>query len=324
MTLVPAEIRYISLHYTVMLCQDCTLPEKKTSAIRGGFGEMLLRANCISDRDCDHCSFYEECLVPRIFYSKYKEQFRPAFANDQKESMGYILECSDERTKYSEGDTMEFTMTLFGKTAVYFSCITQSFFALGQNGLGKDKAKFVITSIRNTANKNILDPETASIYMKNYQIETLSTYIEMRKNQLIESAKIENKEKQSYRIYFDTPLCLKHQKEFLHEFDISAIIKNLQRRIYMYNAYEECDQLDFYNQELSLPKTLDSKCFHEKVRRYSSRHNEKMEFSGIVGYLDIQNVSEEVLEILLAGEILHLGKNTRFGFGKIRIKSNQP
>ena len=40
------QIRYIKLHFTIVLLTDTILPVDKVSALRGGMGEMLLRANC--------------------------------------------------------------------------------------------------------------------------------------------------------------------------------------------------------------------------------------------------------------------------------------
>ncbi len=43
-------VRYIKLHFTVKMLEDTWLPSEKVSAIRGGMGEMLLRANCVRNR----------------------------------------------------------------------------------------------------------------------------------------------------------------------------------------------------------------------------------------------------------------------------------
>ena len=51
------QIRYIKLHFTVMLLTDALLPADKVSALRGGMGEMLLRANCVRDRSFKSCDF---------------------------------------------------------------------------------------------------------------------------------------------------------------------------------------------------------------------------------------------------------------------------
>lgn len=41
-----------------------------------------------------------------------------------------------------------------------------------------------------------------------------------------------------------------------------------------------------------------------------------MNLHGIGGEIFLNNVSEDDLRLLLAGEILQVGKNTSFGFGK--------
>ena len=63
------KIRYIKLHFTVSMLEDTELPIEKVSALRGGMGEMLLRANCVRDRECGKCDFESECIVRRTMYS---------------------------------------------------------------------------------------------------------------------------------------------------------------------------------------------------------------------------------------------------------------
>ena len=48
-------VHYIKLSFTLVLTEDTVLPVHKVSALRGGMGEMLLRANCIRDRKCESC-----------------------------------------------------------------------------------------------------------------------------------------------------------------------------------------------------------------------------------------------------------------------------
>ena len=42
------DIRYTKLYFTIQFTEDTMLPKQKVSAIRGGIGEMLLRANCVN------------------------------------------------------------------------------------------------------------------------------------------------------------------------------------------------------------------------------------------------------------------------------------
>ena len=59
------QIRYVKLHFQIRFVEMTRLPVNKVSAIRGGIGEMLLRANCIRDRNCAECDFEQECIVRR-------------------------------------------------------------------------------------------------------------------------------------------------------------------------------------------------------------------------------------------------------------------
>ena len=91
------DIRYVKLHFQCRVTEKCQMPVNKTSALRGGMGEMLLSEHCIypADRKCADCSFETECLVRRIMYSKF--DIRPEFVTTG-ESIGYVISCEDYRT----------------------------------------------------------------------------------------------------------------------------------------------------------------------------------------------------------------------------------
>ena len=74
--------------------------------------------------------------------------------------------------------------------------------------------------------------------------------------------------------------------------------------------YSECDILPEQIRECSVKK---------EVLRYSNRRSQSMKLRGITGEMEIQNVSSANLKLLLAGELIHIGKNTSFGFGRYEI-----
>ena len=88
------EIRYVKLKFVAVITHDTMMPANKNSALRGGMGEMLLRANCIRDRKCEICDFESECIVRRTMYSKMDIQ--PSFMSEG-DSVGYVISCSDHR-----------------------------------------------------------------------------------------------------------------------------------------------------------------------------------------------------------------------------------
>lgn len=294
-------VRYIKLHFELNMTDDTTLPINKASAIRGGIGEMLLRANCIADRDCDNCDFESECIVQRTMYSKFDREVK--LVGDMN-SVGYVIECNDYREDYKAGDILLFNLLLFGKTIVYFNQYLQAVYTLGQNGLGKYKSTFTINQITNNMKQPILDGY--NVNMSAYRYGTLSEYIASRRRHL----------KKANKIVFKTPLTLKHNGRFMQKFDVDLIVKAVQRRLYILNCFEGNYDSEIYESDLENVKIITQDVTHREVTRYSNRKESKMTLRGITGEIEVDSIPDAVLDMLLAGEIIHVGKNTTFGFGQ--------
>lgn len=284
------------------------MPEQKASALRGGIGEMLLRANCIGNRKCDECDFESECLVQRTMYSKFER--KPDFITTG-DSVGYVMECENYETEFSEGDCLRFSLILFGKTIVYFNQYLQAIFALGQAGVGKYKSRFQIARITNFRNEDILCG--SDVYMGKYAMETICDYVRYRRKYL-------NKKGMGGKLIFLTPLALKSQGKFINSFEIEAILKGIARRLYMLDCFEGIEAEQLRVQDMDIPEILEKRVDFTNVKRYSNRQNMSMELHGIKGEAILSYMDEDVLDLLLAGELIHIGKNTSFGFGKYMVK----
>lgn len=303
------QIHYTKTHFILTMLHDTTLSSHKVSALRGGIGTMLLQSNCIGDKQCDTCFFAEECLVQRIMYSKF--EIKPDYITTG-ESVGYILECENRKRKFKNGDNLEFDLILFGKSIIYFSQFLQALYTLGQCGLGANQSHFAISGIQNENGKDILC--NGNIMMPNYQPSILKTYIEKRLNDFQNIT-----ETSTILLTFQSPTTIKHQGKIQSSFNIEAVLNSITRRIEMLNYYEGNPMI---GKDLitTIPETLTQASYTEEVKRYSSRHKQKIKLRGITGSISLTNVDNETLAILLAGELLHIGKNTSFGFGKYTIK----
>ena len=58
----------------------------------------------------------------------------------------------------------------------------------------------------------------------------------------------------------------------------------------------------------------------EGVNRYSNRRDSAMTLRGIRGKVWFEGADEETMKLLFAGELLHVGKNTSFGFGEFEVQ----
>ena len=304
------DIRYIKLHFLARFTEDTILPKYKASGLRGGMGEMLLRSNCIRDRKCDFCDFESECIVRRTMYSKF-DTVKPAFITTG-DSSGYVLSCENYETEFEAGDTLPFQLTLFGKTIVYFNLYMQALFALGQQGLGKNRGHFEIVSVTNSEKVPILK-DGRNLYMENYRVCTVKDYVEyrMKNSGLVGHTKAVMK--------FQSPLALKYNGEMLEDFAMIPVIESVMRRIFILDCFENHDLPMLSCPEELIPRITESFVRRVSVPRYSSRQDTKMVFDGINGEAVIEELSDEILPVLFAGEILHIGKNTSFGFGRYRL-----
>ncbi|MDE7432718.1 MAG: CRISPR system precrRNA processing endoribonuclease RAMP protein Cas6 [Lachnospiraceae bacterium] len=304
------KIRYVKLHFTVALLEDTQLPIDKVSALRGGMGEMLLRANCVRNRDCASCDFADECIVRRTMYSKYENV--PQFVTTD-DSIGYILECENYEQVFAAGDLLQFRLLLFGKTIVYFNQYMQAFFTLGREGIGKEHARYQIVSVTNTQNELLLAEN--AVYMQNYQVQTIDEYVNYRIGRIRRAAHHNS-------LVFHTPAALKYQGKFQEKYDIEAIWNAVLRRIYMLECFEGIADTVYDMKALKdfvLPDIVRQEARRVNVRRYSSTQDRKMVLSGIKGYVLLDMIPEQMLPLLLAGELIHIGKNTSFGFGRYSV-----
>ncbi|MCR4640603.1 MAG: CRISPR system precrRNA processing endoribonuclease RAMP protein Cas6 [Lachnospiraceae bacterium] len=284
----------------------CHLPEHKSSALRGGMGEMLLQMNCIRDRKCDHCPYEEECIIRRIMYSKMR--IRPDFMS-AGDSVGYVIDCEDRREEFAAGDELVFDLLLFGRSQVYLGEILRAFKRLGRYGLGKDNAEYTIKSVRGYYGEWIC--EEGKIHPEKAFPLKIGEYVAGRKRKF----RTQNSE---LRLRSATPLSLKFGGEIVKEFHADAILRACERRLYMLNCYEgiDCGRIET---EEPWPEICSQKSEYTGVLRFSSTHGEKIRLEGVTGEAILRGVTEKQLELLFAGELIHVGKNSSFGFGRYSI-----
>lgn len=300
-------IRFTQMKIKLLFTQDCRLPAYKVSAIRGGLGQMLLAQNCIRDGACSDCGFVSSCIVRNIMYSPFKIK-PPSVTNE--ESMGYVIDCTDTRERYKAGGTLLVRFTLFGDTISYIMPVIYALTALGYTGLGKDKAKFQIVEITNRYKKPILQDGT--INLKNVLIETVGRYVDERMSHM-------NVEGYCLKVKLLSPCAVKYQGGFVEEFDGRSLVMSMLQKLYHYRLYEGNDAKKEYWDEEEFPVIC--RQFMKKIiiPRYSTTQEKKMYLNGIQGELELAECSERMQRLLYATEILHLGKNTRLGFGKIQV-----
>lgn len=321
-------IRYLSLKFTIRFEQAGRLPASKVSAIRGGIGNMLLMGNCmeagkyesgnknridyhVPDSVCEKCVFHEECPVRRIYYHPYR--LFPEYVQE-KGNVGYLYECGDERETVHKGDTLSFCMKLFGDVVIHFPLILQAVYQLGLAGLGTGRLRFSLVSVVNHRGEPVLSEN--NVCLGYIRPDFLSDYISSR---LLEHPA---GTKAGVRIRFVTPWTQKYQGEFLREFHADAFVDAVYRRVYLLHCFEGIAM------ERKHPF---QKCMHitgqktgeKEILRYSATQGKKIHLNGLLGEFVLEEVPDEFLPYIYAGEFLHIGKNCSMGFGQYHAGSER-
>lgn len=303
-------VEYVKLHFLIEFDEEKNLPLYKASSIRGGIGNSLLKMYCIQNQDCDSCHVREECLVQKILYSKL--DILPDFMSSG-ESVNYVIECEDYREKACPGDTLEFSIILFGKSTAYFRVLFDAVRQMGVTGLGDDLVKFHIVSVSNSKKEHIF--QDGKIDMERYSVLSIEDYVEYRMKVFRRSGIPEE-----VGIRVQSPLSIKYKGERLDHFDADAFVRAVARRLYILGCYAGIENsMEQYLPEI-FPRLSGQSSKEFYVKRTSYRKKQKMTLKGIGGKFTLHDISEELLRFLLAGELVHIGSNTSFGFGRYRIK----
>lgn len=267
---------------------------------------MLMDKYCMSDRNCPSCPFESECIMRKILYSKF--DVPPYFIKDGG-SCGYVIECEDYRTEFLPGDELHFQILLFGKTIAYFPQILEAFINLGKQGLGEGKALYTVVSVTNSLRQDLY--RDGSIFREKFEVSTVGNYVEYRL-----------RKKAGLRAVFHTPAEFLIQKSLITDFDPLIIFRSIVRRIYILNFFEGnyIDTMsigsDRKKNYVDPPIASGQKSWVVSNKRFSTSQKAGYSMKGIKGHIDFVDLTEEQYSLLLAGELIHIGKDTSFGYGK--------
>jgi hypothetical protein len=120
-----------------------------------------------------------------------------------------------------------------------------------------------------------------------------------------------------------TPLRLKYKNGLKADLPFDVLTRAMLRRVSSLCQYhgEGEPELD-YRGLVARAKEVAVKESHISWydwRRYSNRQEQAMMMGGMVGKIIYKNVSGEYLTLLRFCELAHLGKQTTFGLGKIKV-----
>ena len=279
------------------------LPTNKASMLRGGFGNIFRRLNCINKKNktCTNCPIKETCAYSYIFETtEFSQKPRP-----------YIIEVPfNDKRSFKKGETIKFTIVLLGKAINYLPHFIFTFIELGKKGLTKKNYKFKLEKVIDSNNNIVFQDD--KIIKKGKVLNW---------NEIVKSTKLNIKDKLT--LNFTTPLRLSENNDLISNISFSLIIKKLLKRIndickFHCNKFDKIEDKPFIEKAKNIDVVLNNLKWKDWIR-YSNRQKRKMIFGGLVGNITFKGNFEEFLPYIILGSYIHIGKNCTFGQGKYEI-----
>lgn len=306
-----------SFRFHLMPLESLILPSYKGSTLRGGFGYAFRRVVCaIKDKECTDCLLKEKCVYSYVFETpppsdtkimrKYKSAPHP-----------FVIEPpSEKRRGYKPGDDLKFGLILIGRSIDYLPYFIYTFDELGKLGIGKGKARYELKEV-SCDGKTIYDSRSKTL--KSFSPVSLSLTIPT----LAKGGKGGFHGSQ-LTLDFLTPARILYNGHLTLDLEFHILIRNLLRRLsLLYYFHCNGDPSDWDFKEI-IEKAKEIKVSEQNIRwydweRYSTRQDTRMKMGGFVGSISFEGNIEPFMQLIKAGEILHVGKGTALGLGKYRI-----
>lgn len=311
-------LKYGRYAFTCEFENDAILPPYKGSTLRGIFGHALKRVVCaLKKQDCADCLLSNRCIYPTVFEISEKAHESTVRKRIAQPPHPYVIEpTTDAKTHYRKGDLLSFSLLLFGAACDNLPYFIYAFEQIGSIGIGKrvegKSGMFTLKDVR-TDHEMIYAKSEGKIRKQPgaWEISADSLTGEMESESIDVSLEL------------ITPLRLKYQNGLKADLPFDVLTRAMLRRISSLCNYhgEGEPELD-YRGLVARAKEVAVKESHigwYDWRRYSNRQEQAMMMGGMVGKITYENVSGEYLPLLRFCELAHLGKQTTFGLGKIKV-----
>lgn len=297
------------------------------SRLRGGYGAVLKEHLCDHRElaDCRACPRFGECQYPELFEPvRTPETAKHAEAplkNQTSLPRPFVIDLpSHVSAEQLQTGRLQFGFTLIGALASRVEYPVTAFSIFGQRGIESRegrRARFLVEDVRdNLNNGRSIFAETSGQAMFNSAI--VRDVLELVRQQSWPKPPPE------LEVRFVTPARIERGRVT----DFYELVYQLCNRIgglWQLHGDDWPGQSEFFRWRNELlqaareVKTVGSELRDFQASRYSNRQQKKLPIYGFTGSMRFAGNFAPFADLLRLGEILHLGQQTGFGFGQIRI-----
>lgn len=310
------DLSYLTLRFRLIAQQPCTLPTFKGSMLRGAFGHALRGTVCIMSKDqpCATCMINRQCANTRLFETLVFDKPPPLLKGVNMAPKPFILSCTDERKQFSENDSLEFGMLLVGNAIDMYPYVIYAVQRMARSGITYRRSRFELDRV------DVEMPDKQ--WQQLYDGKTQKLLAPAKPRQLPVQSDVQPVQHLTLR--FVTPTRIKTNQQLTMRFTFRELVFKVLRRVlelahfYQPNGHINWEFGDLLNAADSV-EIVEHHLEWKDLHRYSSRQKTDMYLGGFIGEIQLHGPLTPFIPLLQAGEVLHVGKGTTFGLGKVEI-----
>jgi len=296
---------------------DAVLPPFKGSTFRGVFGRALKNVVCtLKAQECSECLLKERCVYALVFETQVSTE-TPKRSRIASLPHPFVIEPPlDTETNFSKGSSFDFHLLLFGETNRNLPYFIYAFEQMGKVGIGRridgKRGHFSLDEVR---------ADSRPIYSSSDQKLNTDNIFQALS---LDGAKVSLDEYFKLTVHIITPLRIKFKNKLKADLPFHVMVRAMLRRVSsLFSCYGDGEpELDYRGM---VKRSEDVRIVEDNLRwhdckRYSFRQEKAMLMGGIVGSITYEGKIGEYMPLIDLCSIVHLGKQTSFGLGKIETE----
>lgn len=311
MTYAIPTLPYLRLRCTLRAEEEALLPSFKGSMLRGAFGRALRKAACAMGprQDCETCGLRGACLYTRLFETFIDGEPPPFLKGQTAAPRPFVLEAEDERRQFVPGDRLRFDLLLLGSAVGLQTLAALAVERLAAAGLGERRKRFAVQEIAYQDAAGRFRPLGRS----------LAPSLLPPRNGLPNEA---------FTLHFRTPARFKVGGQLVRSLDFRALVfRMLARLLELAHFFGDRAAVDWNFGPLLRHaggvRIVEQRLGWQDFKRYSARQQTEMTLGGFIGSLRLEGDLAPFAPLLRTAEIVHVGKGTTFGLGRVEVEGTE-
>lgn len=314
-TYVLPRIPYLRLRVTLRALQRATLPAYKGSMLRGAFGHALRRAVCVIGpaQPCETCLLRQSCYHTKLF-DPFSEEEPPALLRGLPITpRPYIFEPMEDTRHFDVGDPLVLDLLLFGQALDLQLYALLAVERMAACGLGRNRAPFRL--------------ERALCRTQDGDWKTILDQGRMRGRGVTRPSFPATNGVDGPRavLRFLTPTRLRVEDEHVETTNFPELVDAMLRRVlevahfHVHGAQIDWNVGPLLEQAAGVRVVSSALRWHD-WERYNVRQRTLMNMGGFMGTVEIEGDLAPFAPLLRAAEIVHVGRGTPFGLGRVVVE----